>query len=289
MAQPSLRQMIDSRTFVLAPGVYDLVSALIADTMDFPAIYVSGYSAVASHLGLPDAGLATYSQMLERIALIVERTGKPVIADADTGYGGPLNVHHTVRGYERAGVAAIQLEDQEFPKKCGHTPNKRVIPVEDMVLKIRVACEARTSSDFLVVARTDARAALGLDEAIRRAGAYRAAGADIIFVEAPASEDELAEVARRVDAPLLANMVSGGKTPLLPAARLAELGYAVAIHPTLALQAAAHAVRGAYADLLQHGVSTDATPIVSFADMNRLLDFQQVWDFEKRIDRWQQG
>src|SRR5690349_6862655 len=194
----SLRPALASKKFIAAPGVFDLISALVADRMGFEALYVTGYGTVASSLGLPDAGLATYTEMLERISRIVAMTKTPVIADADTGYGGLLNVRHTVRGYEAAGVAAIQLEDQEFPKKCGHTPNRRVIPMAEMVRKIRVASDARASKDFLIIARTDARTSLGLDEAIARGVAYAEAGADIIFIESPESEQELAEIAKRV-------------------------------------------------------------------------------------------
>ena len=176
MASPALRQEIEKGGFITAPGVFELISALIADRMGFKALYVTGYGTVASALGLPDAGLASYSQMIDRIGRIVEMTKTPIIADADTGYGGLLNVRHTVRGYEKAGVTAIQIEDQEFPKKCGHTPDRRVIPIADMVRKIRVASDSRSSSDFLIVARTDARTGHGLDEAIRRGVAYAEAG-----------------------------------------------------------------------------------------------------------------
>ncbi len=161
MADPALRQHLEARSFISAPGVYDLISALIADRMGFKALYVTGYGTVASSLGLPDAGLATYTEMIERIGRIAQMAKTPVIADADTGYGGLLNVRHTVRGYEKAGVSAIQIEDQEFPKKCGHTPNRRVVPMEDMVRKIRVASDSRSSADFLIIARTDARTSLG--------------------------------------------------------------------------------------------------------------------------------
>src|SRR6478752_3698682 len=207
MASPALRQEIDNGAFVTAPGVYDLISALIADRMGFKALYVTGYGTVASALGLPDAGLASYSQMIDRIGRIAEMTKRPVIADADTGYGGLLNVRHTVRGYEAAGVSAIQIEDQEFPKKCGHTPNRRVVPLEDMVRKIRVASDSRSSADFLIIARTDARTSKGLDEAIRRGVAYGEAGADIVFIESPETEAEMVEIARRIDKPLIANLV----------------------------------------------------------------------------------
>lgn len=282
MADPSLRRMLGAREFILAPGVYDLISALVADRMGFPALYVTGYGLVASHLGLPDAGLATYSDMLGRIAQIVKMTKTPVIADADTGYGGLLNVRHTVRGYEDAGVTAIQIEDQEFPKKCGHTPNRRVVPLDDMRRKIAVAVEARRSPDFLIVARTDSRTGHGLAEAIRRGRAFREAGADIVFVEAPESEAEMAEICASIEGPLFANMVSGGRTPVLPAARLAELGYAVAIHPALGFLAAGAALETGYRDLLANGVPTGATPLYPFDRFSRLMGFEDVWDFERR-------
>lgn len=283
MADPRLKQMLQARKIVVAPGVYDLISALIADRMGFPALYVTGYGVVASYLGLPDAGIATYRDMVERVSQIVAMTKTPVIADADTGYGGLLNVRHTVRGYETSGVTAIQLEDQEFPKKCGHTPNRRVIPLDDMLLKIKVACDSRSSADFLVIARTDSRTSLGLDEALRRAEAFAAAGADVIFVEAPESEAEMMAIAKRIDAPLLANMVNGGRTPLLPTQRLAEIGYAVAIFPAAGFLAAASALESAYGDIRDHGGPTDRTPMYAFEAFNKLIGFPDVWEFEKRF------
>ena len=282
MANPLLRQMIEARDFVAAPGVYDLISALIADRMGFKALYVTGYGTVASSLGLPDAGLATYTQMIEQIGRIADMAKTPVIADADTGYGGLLNVRHTVRGYEKAGVSAIQIEDQEFPKKCGHTPNRRVVPMADMVRKIRVASDSRSSADFLIIARTDARTSLGLEEALRRGEAYGAAGADIVFIESPESEDELAIIGSRIGKPLIANMVNGGRTPLLPTKRLAELGYAAAIFPAVGYLATAHALTQAYADLKDNGATTDRAPMFSFAEFNELIGFKDVWDFERR-------
>jgi 2,3-dimethylmalate lyase len=282
MADPLLRQHIEARAFVAAPGVYDLISALVADRMGFKALYVTGYGTVASSLGLPDAGLATYTQMIDRIGRIAEMTRTPVIADADTGYGGLLNVRHTVRGYEKAGVSAIQLEDQEFPKKCGHTPNRRVIATRDMVRKIKVAVDNKSSRDFLIIARTDSRTSLGLDEAIRRGEAYGDAGADIVFIESPESEDELATIARRIGKPLIANMVNGGRTPMLAASRLAELGYAAAIFPAVGFLASAQALTTAYGDLAEHGTSTGQVPMYSFADFNELIGFRDVWDFESR-------
>jgi 2,3-dimethylmalate lyase len=283
MADPALKKALLAKDFILAPGVYDLISALMADRMGFKALYVTGYGTIASYLGLPDAGIATYRDMLERIAQIVKMTRTPVIADADTGYGGLLNVRHTVRGYEEAGVSAIQIEDQEFPKKCGHTPNRRVIPSDDMVRKIEVAVDSRNSDDFLIIARTDARTGLGLDEAIRRGEAYARAGADIVFVESPESADEVRTIAARIDKPLLANMVNGGRTPLVGAEELSALGYGVAIYPALGFLATAHGLQTAYQDLLVHGVTTDAVPLYPFKDFNTLIGFEDVWEFERRF------
>ena len=185
--------------------------------MGFDCLYVTGFGTVASHLGVADAGIATYTDMVGRVGTMARGCRTPVIADADTGYGGLLNVRHTVMGYEAAGVSGIQLEDQEMPKKCGHTPGRRVIPAEEMVLKIRVAAEARSDPNFLIVARTDARTTLGLDEAIRRGKIFAEAGADIIFIESPESEAEMQAIGQAIDKPLLANMVEGGRTPILPA------------------------------------------------------------------------
>ena len=170
---------------ITVPGIFDLVSAKIAETFGFDALYMTGFGVVASHLGLPDAGLASYADMVDRLRRMVETVATPIIADGDTGYGGLLNVDFAVRGYEKAGAAAIQIEDQEFPKKCGHTPQRRVVPLEDASRRIRVAREARSSSRFLIVARTDARTAHGLDEALRRGEAFLKAGADILFIESP--------------------------------------------------------------------------------------------------------
>jgi 2-methylisocitrate lyase-like PEP mutase family enzyme len=283
MPDPALKQALTAGEFILAPGVYDMISALIADRMGFKALYVTGYGTVASHLGIPDAGIATYRDMVERIAQIVKLTKTPVIADADTGYGGLLNVRHTVCGYEDVGVSAIQLEDQEFPKKCGHTPNRRVVAMKDMVKKIEVAVDSRKSDDFLVIARTDARTGLGLDEAIRRAKAYAEAGADIIFVESPESADEVRQIASEIDRPLLANMVNGGRTPLMKASDLQALGYGIAIYPALGFLAHGHAVRHAYQDLLDNGITTEAVDLYPFKDFNTLLGFDDVWAFEQKF------
>jgi 2-methylisocitrate lyase-like PEP mutase family enzyme len=265
------------------PGVFDLVSAKIADRMGFPVLYMTGYGTVASHLGLPDAGLATYTDMVGRVARIRSGIRALLIADGDTGYGGLLNVRHTVRGYEAAGAAAIQLEDQEFPKKCGHLPGRRVVALETMVRKIEVAVEARSTPDFLIVARTDARTTLGLEEALRRGRAYAAAGADILFIESPESEAEMAEICRSFDVPLLANMVEGGRTPILSAERLAEIGYSIALFPATGFLAAAAALRAAYHTLRERGSSLALdVPVYDFKDFSLLMGFDEVQDFEKK-------
>lgn len=282
MANPALKAALKNKEFILAPGIFDLISALIADRQDFKALYVTGYGTVASYLGLPDAGIATYRDMIERIAQMVKMTKKPIIADADTGYGGLLNVRHTVRGYEDAGVSAIQIEDQEFPKKCGHTPDRRVVPLQDMVRKIEVAADSRRSDDFLIIARTDSRTALGIDEAIRRGKAYAKAGADVVFIESPESEDEMRKVADEIDAPLFANMVNGGRTPLLSAERLHELGYSIAIHPAIGFLSVGAALQKAYSDLASNGQTTKDIDLYSFAEFNKLLGFEDVWAFEKK-------
>ena len=282
MSNASLSAALSNKETIVAPGVYDLISALIADRMGFKALYVTGYGTVASYLGLPDAGLATYTDMLGRVSQIAAMTKTPIIADADTGYGGLLNVRHTVRGYEAAGVSAIQLEDQLAPKKCGHTPFREVIPLDEMVQKIKVACDSRSSADFLVIARTDARTGYGLDEAIRRGEAYAAAGADIIFVESPETETELERIGRSIDKPLLANMVNGGKTPMLPAQKLAELGFQVSIFPATGFLSAGAALDSAYAELRDHGTSTGETPMYPFTEFSRLLGFEDVWAFERQ-------
>ena len=269
--------------YLTAPGVFDLISARIADRMGFPALYMTGYGVVASSFGLPDAGLASYTEMVDRVKTIAAGTLTPLIADGDTGYGGLLNVQRTVRGYEQAGAVAIQLEDQKIPKKCGHTPNRRVIPVDDMAAKIRVAVSARESENFLVIARTDARTQYGLAEAIGRGQAFAKAGADVVFVEAPESVDEMIEICREIDGPLMANMVNGGKTPLLSAEELKDFGYQIVIFPGTAFLAAGRAVQSVYQHLKATGSSRGLpTPLYDFEEFNRLMGFEEVWAFEKK-------
>jgi len=287
MANPILRQMLKQGDFFIVPGMQDMIATAVANKVGFPVVYGTGYWLTASSLGLPDAGIASYTQMLDRMATLVATSDAAVIADADTGYGGLLNVAHTVRGYEKAGVTAIQIEDQEFPKKCGHTPYKRCVPVEDMVEKIRVAAEAREDKEnFLIIARTDARAADGVDAAMRRLEAYAKAGADVLFFEAPQSEEEMRRACEAFDLPMMANMADGGKTPILPAATLKEIGYAFAIYPSMTSLVAAAAMEAALRKLKDEGISqTPELPMFDFTEFCKLIGFQEVWDFEKRWAR----
>ncbi|MBM0171105.1 isocitrate lyase/PEP mutase family protein [Altererythrobacter sp. C41] len=286
MANRTLRSRLDAGDFIVAPGIQDMITAVIANDVGFDAVYGSGYWLTASAHGLPDAGIASVTQMVDRMATLVEISQAPVIADADTGYGGLLNVHHTVRGYEKAGVAALQLEDQEFPKKCGHTPGKRIVSTEDMVERIKVACDARGSDELIIIARTDARQIEGMDGVMRRLEAYAVAGADVLFPEALVSEDEMAAVCKAFDQPLLANMASGGVTPILPVDRLKALGFSIAIFPALASLASAAAAHAALTALRDKGTGTDpAVPLYDFRRFCEQIGFKEVWDFEKRWAR----
>jgi 2,3-dimethylmalate lyase len=280
--RPDLRSRLAKKDLLVAPGVFDGISARIADQMGFEALYMTGYGTVASHLGLPDAGIATYTDMVGRVAVIANGARTPLIADGDTGYGGLLNVQYSVRGYEAAGAVAIQLEDQEFPKKCGHMLGRRVVPIEDMVDKIKVASSSRDDSNFLVIARTDARTTLGLDEALRRADAYAKAGADILFVESPESVEEMRAIGRAFDRPLVANMVEGGRTPVVDKQTLEELGYSIAIFPAFGFLAAGAALRQVYGHLKDHGSSVGAdVPLYKFSDFSELMGFGAVAAFDK--------
>jgi 2-methylisocitrate lyase-like PEP mutase family enzyme len=282
----TLRAILERGEFVVAPGVFEMLGARIADRMKFPALYMTGYGISVSHLGQPDAGLAGFTDMQGRARTIAQGTSKPLIADADTGFGGLINIRHTVRGYEDAGVQAIQLEDQESPKKCGHTPNRRVVPLADAVRRIEVAVDSRRSEDFLIVARTDARTGLGLDEAIARGKAFARAGADIVFVESPESEDEFKRIGAELadcGAWLIANMVPTGRSPELSATRLKELGFALAIWPAVLMQSACAAMESALAYLAERG-TTAGSPVSSYdmKQLHELVGFEDVWAFEKK-------
>ena len=278
-----LKQKLAGQDIVVAPGIFDMISVRLADRMGFDSLYMTGYGTVASYLGEADAGLATYTDMVNRVSAFCGASKTPIICDGDTGYGGLLNVAHTVRGYEKAGAAGIQLEDQEFPKKCGHTPGRRVIAAEEMVKKIKVAKEARVDPDLLIVARTDARTSLGLDEALRRGEMYVKAGADVIFIESPETEKELEIIGKTFEVPLLVNVVEGGRTPQLTPAELQALGFSLAIYPASGFLAVAQALEKVYGEIkARKGTKGHMGELYSFTAMCTLMGFEAVWDFDKK-------
>lgn len=271
-----LRELLVREELIIAPGVYDGISAALVGKLGFPAAYLTGAGVSAAGFGLPDVGLLTLTEMAERARVLAGLLDVPVIADADTGYGLPINVVRTVIEYERAGVAAIQLEDQVFPKRCGHLAGKEVIDAGRFQVTLRAALEARTNPDTVIIARTDARAPLGIEEAVSRGRAYAETGADVIFVEAPESVVEVERIAREIDAPLLLNVVPGGRTPEIAPERLAELGFRIAIHPGVALGAVARAAIGALSELAgTSGIETSADP-AGFFDLFGLTRWQQL-------------
>lgn len=248
---------------VIAPGAYDGISARLIAEAGFEAIYMTGAGASASRIGQPDLGLITLTEMIANAAAIVECTGLPVIADADTGYGNPLNVIRTVREYERSGVAAIHLEDQTFPKRCGHMEGKQVLPAEEFVQKIKAAVHARRNDDFIIIARTDARTVHGFEEAIRRGNMYAEAGADVIFIESPFTTEEMTEIPKLVKAPCMINMAGpASKTPALPLEDLKGMGYKIVIYPAIAMDAVVTSIRLALKRLKDEGISWDPENIL---------------------------
>jgi 2-methylisocitrate lyase-like PEP mutase family enzyme len=262
-----LRALVAERRGLLVPGAYDAVSARLVEQAGFPAVYMTGFGVSAARLGLPDLGFAGLAEMADHARNLAGAVSIPLIADADTGYGNALQVRRTVQQYELAGVAGLHLEDQVAPKRCGHLAGKQVVPVEEFVGRIRAAVEARTDPDLLIVARTDAIAVTGFEDAVGRAEAAARAGADVLFVEAPTSEVEIEALPRRLDQPLLFNYAPSGRSPLLPFARLRDLGYAIIILPVELLFAATRAMQKALAELRDR----DAPP----PDPERVVSFQE--------------
>jgi carboxyvinyl-carboxyphosphonate phosphorylmutase len=280
-----LRELLSGAEPVLAPGAYDALSARLIEAAGFPCVYMTGFGTAAAMLGRPDIGLLTGTEMVDNARRITGAVAVPVVADADTGYGSPLNVIRTVLDFERAGVAGIHLEDQMMPKRCGHLSGKVLVPQDDMAAKVRAAVAARTDADFVVIARTDARAVEGMDGALRRASAYLDAGADVLFVEAPETEAEIERVAAEfAGVPLLFNWAEGGRTPPVSLERLGELGFRLVIFPIGALLSAATAVRSFLAALRREG-----TPAGLLADLPTLPEFvelmgmPEVRDLEQRF------
>ena len=283
--RPSLRQRFAADETVLAPGCYDALGARLIEEAGFPAAYMTGFGSAASRLGRPDVGLLTLGEMVDNARRIVQAVEIPVIADADTGYGNAINVIRTVREYEAAGVAAIHLEDQVMPKKCGHMEGKHVVPAEEMAAKVAAAVAARRSDEFLIIARTDARAVEGLDAALTRARLYREAGADVLFVEAPQSTEEIEAVARAFpDAPLLFNYAEGGKTPAVTHDFLRALGFRLVIFPIGTLLAATAAMREVLGQIKRDGTPINVLPsLLPFGEFLDLIGMAEIRELEQRF------
>lgn len=281
----TLRDRLARRPALIAPGAYDALTARLVETAGFDAVYVSGAGVSYSHLCQPDVGLVSLTEMVERVAAVCRAVAIPVIADGDNGHGNAINTIRTVQLFEAAGAAAIQLEDQAFPKRCGHLDGKRLVPEAEMAAKIAAARAARRSADFLIIGRTDARSVLGLDAAIARARAYAEAGADVLFVEAPRDVGELRAIAAALPGvPLVANMVEGGRTPLVPAAELDALGYALVLYPNTLVRRFVHAARDVLGALAADGTTAGQLDrMVSFDELNRLTRLDALDEQSRRF------
>jgi 2-methylisocitrate lyase-like PEP mutase family enzyme len=284
--EDSLSARLTRKPIVVAPGVYDAFTALVAEQSAFKTLYVSGAAIAYTRLGRSDIGLVSMSEVADVVAMIRDRVAAALIVDADTGYGNALNVARTVRLFERSGANAIQLEDQSFPKRCGHLDEKRLVPAAEMAGKIKAALDARQSRDTLIIARTDAIGVEGFDKAIERAILYRDAGADMLFVEAPKTHAELKRIAPVLgDVPLMANMVEGGKTPVLAAAELEALGFALVIFPGGIVRALGHMASEYYASLAAHGTSEPfRNRMLDFTGLNELIGTPELLAVGKRYD-----
>ena len=283
----TLRARLARPPILVAPGVYDPLTALLAEKAGFEALYVSGAAIAYTRLGRPDIGLVSMSEVVDTVALIRDRVRAHLVVDADTGYGNALNVQRTVRLLERAGANAIQLEDQDFPKRCGHLDGKALIPAQEMVGKIKAAADARAARETLIIARTDAVAVEGFDRAVERAALYRDAGADMLFVEAPRERDELARVVQKIGrgVPLMANMVEGGKTPIVPAPELEKIGFAFVIFPGGIVRALAKTAEEFYGTLKSHGTTDPFRPRMhDFAALNELIGTPAMLALGKRYE-----
>ena len=276
-----LRQMMTGKQIVVAPGAHDALTAKIIEQVGFSAVYMTGYGQAASHLGKPDVGLLTLTEMVARASNIVEAVNVPVIADADTGFGNAVNVMRTLREYEKAGVAAIQLEDQVAPKKCGHMTGRQVVSKEEMVGKIKAAVDVRTDPDLMIIARTDARTVHGIGEALERAKAYEEAGADILFIESPESVEEMKQITTSFKVPVLANMVEGGRTPFLPVQDLQGLSYDLVIFPTASTYLVTKALTRLMTVLKDTGTTASLIPeMITFEEFNDLIGLTKIREIE---------
>lgn len=280
----TLRKLITSQPVLVVPGVYDALTARLAEVAGFPALYLSGASLSYSRLARPDVGLVTLEETVQAARTIASAVHLPLIVDADNGYGSVLTLSRAVTELASAGVAALQIEDQAFPKRCGHLAGKRLVSVQEMLGRIGAALEARGDSGMLIIARTDARAVMGLEEAISRGKAYAQAGADMVFVEAPETVEELKTIASTIDAPLVANMVEGGKTPILPAAELAAMGYRLVLYPGAIARTVARAVLDMLGTLRSQGTTLAYLQrMLTFQQLNELLGLEELQQLEARF------
>ena len=277
-----LRTLLARPKLLIAPGCYDALSAKLVQEAGFDAAYMTGFGTSASVLGMPDAGLISFSEMANHAGNLANALDIPLIADGDTGYGNAVNVYRTVKAYARAGVAGLHLEDQVFPKKCGHVAGKKVVPVEEMVGKLKAAADARAEKDIVVIARTDARVIEGVDATLRRCKAYLEAGADMIFFEAPESEEEIEQVAKDIDAPLLINMAIGGKTPFVPISKLEKMGFNLAIFPAVTLKSAVVAIRETLNQIKSNPDERPGGDELTFDDLKAIVGFPEYYEMEAK-------
>lgn len=277
MSRRAFRERVEHREILVAPGAYDALTARLVEKAGFNALYLSGAGVSYSTLGQPDVGLVSFGEMVEALRRVAQSVHVPVIADADNGYGNALNVRRTVQAYEQVGAYAIQLEDQSWPKKCGHLANKTIISIKEAVMKIRAAVDAKQDADTLIIARTDALAVTGFDDALERARRYEDAGADAIFVEAPTTPEQMQKICEHVSVPCMANMVEGGVTPLLLAQQLEHLGYRLVVYPNLVTRIVARQVSQALEHLKKAGTSEDLIPkMMLFKELNGMLGIHEI-------------
>ena len=278
-----LKQLNDKSKIIVMPGVYDALSARIAEHVGFDVVFQSGYSVSAGILGMPDYGFLNAGEAVEQARKIVRAISIPLIVDVDTGYGNPLTVWRLIRDLEAAGAAGVFLEDQVWPKRCGHMSGKQVVPTDEYIPKLKAAIEARRNKEFVIVARTDAIEPLGIDEAIRRGKEYREVGADVVFIEAPRTVDDLKKIGKSVNAPLVANMMEGGKTPLLSAEELRKIGFRLVVFPLSALFATTYAIRETFKALKSEGITKSVmNGMVTFEEFNRFVDLHKYKKLEQK-------
>lgn len=280
--QRRFRRQVTERSGLLLPGAANALAARVIADMGYEAVYLSGAGLTNTFLGLPDLGFVSLPEIAQHTAAIADVVDIPIVVDADTGFGNALNVQHTVRVLERAGASAIQLEDQVSPKRCGHFTGKDVVPTGEMVSKIKAAVDARSNGDLMIIARTDARAVEGFQAAVDRAGAYAEAGADILFIEAPESLEEIHALPKAVDVPQLINIVVGGRTPAVPREELAASGFALVLYANVALQGAVYGMQNALRGLMEAGIMDESAPVASFKERQRLVRKELFDSLERR-------